>query len=424
MIDFKSDWWFTLAGLLLLGGMVNVSNLSAQTGPEKKTISASKKAASDTCVPVARWVIPGKGETTLPSVIASIKDKSVVLLGETHVNPEHHRWQLQMLAALYAARPDMVIGFEMFPRRVQKILDQWVAGELTESEFLARSEWQSVWNTDANLYLPLFHFARMNRIPMRALNIDIHLRRAVTQKGFNHVPEKDREGVTRPAPPAPEYLEFLLPIYAQHDRPKQKRTNRQEKPSLYDPDFLRFVVSQQLWDRAMAQEIHAVLSSYDKHKNPLVVGVMGSGHILKGFGVPHQLKDLGISTNRVASLLPWDTNRSCKSLTADYADAVFGLTPFTTASASPLQQRLGIGFEFGKKTKGALVLQVEPKSIAESAGLQPGDVILAMAGTPLGESSDVIAAVKRQAPGTWLPLKVLREGVIIEIIAKFPPLMN
>lgn len=73
MIDFKSDWWFTLAGLLLLGGMVNVSNLSAQTGPEKKTISASKKAASDTCVPVARWVIPGKGETTLPSVIASIK---------------------------------------------------------------------------------------------------------------------------------------------------------------------------------------------------------------------------------------------------------------------------------------------------------------------------------------------------------------
>lgn len=67
--------------------------------------------------------------------MASVKDKSVVLLGETHINPEHHRWQLQMLATLYAARPDMVIGFEMFPRRVQKILDQWVAGELTESEF-------------------------------------------------------------------------------------------------------------------------------------------------------------------------------------------------------------------------------------------------------------------------------------------------
>jgi len=420
MIDFKPDWRFAISSLLILSGIANVPAFSAQADPEKKITAISKQTAADQCIPVASWVIPGKGETTLSSIIASTKNKSVVLLGEMHINPEHHRWQLQMLATLYAAHPDMVIGFEMFPRRVQKILDQWVAGELTESEFLARSEWGSVWSTDANLYLPLFHFARMNRIPMRALNIDIHLRQAVTAKGFDGVPEKDREGITRPAPPMPEYLEFLLPIYLQHDRPKQKHTNQQNKPNQYDPDFLRFVVSQQLWDRAMAQEIHAALSNSDKHKKPLVVGIMGSGHILRGFGVPHQLKDLGVK--KVTSLLPWDANRSCKSLVEGYADAVFGLTPFTSGSAAPSQQRLGIGFEFSKKTGGAHILQVAKGSIAESAGLQAGDVILEMAGSTLQESSDVIAAVKRQAPGTWLPLKVLREGVTIEVIAKFPPL--
>lgn len=68
------------------------------------------------------------------------------------------------------------------------------------------------------------------------------------------------------------------------------------------------------------------------------------------------------------------------------------------------------------------MLQVEQQSIAESAGLQAGDIILEMAGSTLKESSDVIDAVKRQAPGTWLPLKVMREGMITEIIAKFPPL--
>ena len=417
MIDFKLDWRLVASSLLILS-MAYAPGLSARNGPEKAT--ASKQATADQCVPVASWVMPGKGETRLSDVMAAIRDKSVVLLGEMHTNPEHHRWQLQMLATLYAARPDMVIGFEMFPRRVQKVLDQWVAGELTESEFLARSEWRSVWSTDAGLYLPLFHFARMNRIPMRALNIDIHLRQAVTAKGFDSVPEKDREGVTRPAPPAPEYLEFLLPIYQQHDRPKQKQTNQQNKPGRYDPDFLRFVISQQLWDRAMAQEIHAILNNENKHKNPLVVGVMGSGHILRGFGVPHQLKDLGVS--KVASLLPWDINRSCKSLVAGYADAVFGLTPFASGSAAPAQQRLGVGFEFSEKTKGAHILQVEKGSIAESAGLQAGDVIVEMAGSPLQASGDVIAAVKRQAPGTWLPLKILREGVIAEVIAKFPPL--
>lgn len=49
-------------------------------------------------------------------------------------------------------------------------------------------------------------------------------------------------------------------------------------------------------------------------------------------------------------------------------------------------------------------------------------MILEMAGSTLKESNDVIDAVKRQAPGTWLPLKVMREGMITEIIAKFPPL--
>ena len=66
----------------------------------------------------------------------------------------------------------MVIGFEMFPRRVQPALDRWVAGELTEAEFLQQAEWGKVWSMPAELYLPLFHFARMNRIPMLALNID------------------------------------------------------------------------------------------------------------------------------------------------------------------------------------------------------------------------------------------------------------
>ena len=33
---------------------------------------------------------------------------------------------------------------------------------------------------------------------------------------------------------------------------------------------------------------------------------------------------------------------------------------------------------------------------------------------------DIIGIVKRQAPGTWLPLKLKRGGDIIELIAKFP----
>jgi uncharacterized iron-regulated protein len=65
----------------------------------------------------------------------------------------------------------MLLGLEMFPRRAQPVLDRWVAGELTEAELLTQTEWSKVWGFDPSLYLPLFEFARMNRVPMVALNV-------------------------------------------------------------------------------------------------------------------------------------------------------------------------------------------------------------------------------------------------------------
>ena len=154
-----------------------------------------------------------------------------MLLGESHDNAEHHRWQLQTLTALHALRPDMVLVFEMFPHRVQPALERWVAGELGEAEFLGAAEWRRVWNFDAQLYMPIFHFARMNRVPMVALNVDAEFIRAVTAKGFDAVPAEKREGVTRPAAPAAAYLDFLLPVYASHERPGRAA----EKPDRNDP---------------------------------------------------------------------------------------------------------------------------------------------------------------------------------------------
>jgi uncharacterized iron-regulated protein len=389
----------------LLGVAMNTAE--AQTKTDLK-----EKEGSD-CAPPASWTIPGGGKLSEIAVIARAAKQSVVLLGEMHDNPDHHRWQLQTLAALHAARPDMVIGFEMFPRRVQKALDQWVGGELSEAQFLAASDWNHVWSTDFNLYLPLFHFARMNRIPMVALNIDTRLRRSVSAKGFNGVPEEEREGVSAPALPSSSYLDYLLPIYGEHERSGKKKGGG----SRDDPDFRRFVESQQLWDRAMAQAIQAAVNRAGR---PLVVGIMGSGHIKYGYGVPHQLKDLQISD--FATLLPWNTGTACAKVVPGLADVVFGVAPFSFASpeASP-RQRLGIRFEMGQDG-GARVLQVEKGSIAEQAGIRDGDVIREAAGAAITRTDDIVEIVKRQAPGTWLPLKLKRGGEMIDIVAKFPAL--
>jgi S1-C subfamily serine protease len=64
---------------------------------------------------------------------------------------------------------------------------------------------------------------------------------------------------------------------------------------------------------------------------------------------------------------------------------------------------------------------VVPGSIAEQAGLQSGDIIVRIAGESAVQTGDVVEAVQRQAPGTWLPITVKRGEDPVEIVARFPP---
>ncbi len=158
---------------------------------------------AQTCLDPAAWTMLDSGQPRragVSAVLTEMAKKDVVLLGEQHDEDDDHRWQLQVLSALHAQRPDMVIGFEMFPRRAQPVLDNWVAGNLTVRQLLEQSQWDSVWKLPPELYLPLFQFARINRIPMVALNIDRKLTRTIAEKGWDAVPAAEREGVGRAAP--------------------------------------------------------------------------------------------------------------------------------------------------------------------------------------------------------------------------------
>ena len=164
---------------------------------------AAGAACAQSCVPLGAWLRPGDRESvTGVAVYEKASHAEVVLLGESHAQAPHHRWQLETLQALRALHPAMVIGFEMFPRRVQPVLDRWVAGELTADEFLRQSDWKKVWRFDFELYRPLFEFARTHGIPMRALNVEQALVRDTGANGFDAVARDRREGVSSPAPPA------------------------------------------------------------------------------------------------------------------------------------------------------------------------------------------------------------------------------
>ena len=370
-------------------------------------LAAAPARAHEGCVPVGAWTVPGGGGIATPEILARAATAQVALLGESHDNADHHRWELQTVAALAALHPKLVLGFEMFPRRVQAALERWVAGELNEKEFLKASDWSRVWSYDAGLYLPLFHFARLNRIPMLALNVERDFVRAVGAKGLAAAPPEKREGVSDPAGASEAYLARLFHAYAEH--PEKKTA----APARTDPGFGRFVEAQLVWDRAMAQ---ALADAAARDPDALIVGLMGSRHIAHGEGVPHQLESLGIK--RVVSLLPWDHEADCGDFSAGLASAAYGLPYARPAPAAPPPPLLGIQIE--AVPDGIRVLAVSPGSIAEASGLQAGDVLTEAAGAAVKTTEELKAIVVGMAPGTWLPLKAKRGAESIELTARFP----
>ncbi len=265
-------------------------------------------------VPVGTWVCLDSDEMR-DDAILSLAKRGVVLLGETHDQAEHHRWQLNTIADLFSHRADMVLGFEMFPRRVQPLLDHWSKGELNEANFLREVDWQQIWGFAEELYLPLFHFARMHSLPMLALNINRATNRRVAAQGLASVPGNEREGVGDPAPASSFYRERLFEWFKKHTAAGQNARAATER-------FERFVCAQQFWDRAMAE---AIAGARRDARQPFVVGIMGSGHIEYGDGVPNQLAALRI--DNVATALPWPADTDYPTHDPPIANFLFGVAP-------------------------------------------------------------------------------------------------
>jgi len=87
--------------------------------------------------------------------------------------------------------------------------------------------------------------------------------------------------------------------------------------------------------------------------------------------------------------------------------------------------RIGVGIQeltqplarsFGlDKPAGALVTSVEKNGPAASAGIQPGDVILALNGVKIERSSELPLLIAQTKPGTQVTLKIWRKGARKEI---------
>ncbi len=278
---------------------------------------SSQTTLASQCVPDGQWLLPESGNILNQyEFLDQMPLEGVVLLGEHHANSAHHKWQLETIKSLHKNQPNMTIGLEMFPRRTQPILDQWIRGEIDKYQFVELTEWNTIWSFSFDDYLPILVYAQNNQIPLIALNVSRKLLDRVRESGWHRIPINEREGIGNPARPSRAYAQTLAVSFKRH----QPQTRTIDKVG-----FKRFVQKQLLWDRAMAE---GIANAYKRDSKQLIISLMGSWHIIGGHGVPYQLDDLGV--NSVTKLIPWDDNLSCDSIDRQFSDAIFGTTYLQT----------------------------------------------------------------------------------------------
>lgn len=312
---------------------------------------------------------------------------AVLLLGEIHTSRDDHAWQLRTLQTLHSQRR-LTLALEMIPAARQGVLDRFNRGELDEAGLLREVDWPAVWGHDPTLYLPLLRWVRQQGVPLLALNAEPALVRRVRRQGLAAIPAAEREGIGAPAAASPAYRRRLEASWRGHQAFGPASTTSSS-------DLKRFIESQLLRDRAMAEQLAA---AHRRDPERLLVALIGVGHLQGGDGVPQQLQALGLGMGQQLSL-------QRPALPAD-------------CSPPPPQARLGALLE--SDAGGVWVRQVAPGSAAEAAGLRPGDRILRLNGRAVQRAGQVIRGVRLHPTGEPLQLTIERAGRRLQLRLRLP----
>jgi uncharacterized iron-regulated protein len=221
---------------------------------------------------------------TQQQVLQAITPAKIIYLGETHDSATDHADQLAILEYLYQQKksaqksdqPSLAIGLEMFQKPYQPIINQYLAGKISETQLVAQTEYQKRWGWPWQNYAPLFQFAKAHQIPIIALNTPSEVLRKVAKGGMDSLTATDFQYI----PAATEidksnqtYRDLILASYRQH----------KAQALATSPDFDRFHTAQLLWDETMAA---TAAEFQQKYPQTQLVVIAGQAHIRYGYGIP------------------------------------------------------------------------------------------------------------------------------------------
>jgi uncharacterized iron-regulated protein len=253
-------------------------------------------------------VYTGAGDpATIDDIVAAMGDHTVVFIGETHDDPTAHMLEAELLKRAHAAyggeRP-LALSLEFFQSDTQLILDEYVAGLITEGSFRAASRPWPRYETD---YRELIEFSKENGLPVIAANAPRRYATRVTRDGRESLNDLSPEALASLAPlpygqPSDAYRDqWIATIQKVMEQQGMKcgipaeelaaATGEEVKApapmGAHDNMMGNQLHSQVLWDATMAWWISQHLA---EEPDALLLHMVGGFHVERGTGTPEHLE--------------------------------------------------------------------------------------------------------------------------------------
>ena len=287
---------------------------------------ASVQPAPPLYVPERVYDTRRQAFSDLESMLADVAKAEVVFVGEQHDDPNTHRLEAAILDGLRRRGIAVTLSLEMFERDTQSDVDSYLAGKVSEEEFLKSSR---PWPRYAIDYRALVEIAKGQGWPVVASNVPRRLASSVAKTGLTALETlapADRAWAAADIQcPRDAYFERFAEQMNGHQAapgaknaapasqgdanppgnvPSQAKAPEEKKPPT--PAELqtteRYYFSQCLKDETMAE---AIASAFERHGRRPVVQITGAFHSEFGQGtverVRRRLPDRRVA---VVSVLP------------------------------------------------------------------------------------------------------------------------
>jgi uncharacterized iron-regulated protein len=219
---------------------------------------------------------------TWDEAMSDLATAKIIAVGEAHDDASHHKLQAEVLTAL-ASRVPLAVAFEMVSYEDQAVLDSFMAGAISESDFAVW--WKKNWGYDYSLYRPIFAAAKAANIRAYGLNAPIDVIRSVGKVGISGLSPKDRARLPASIQESGDsrYRDYVRDAVSGHGAPPAA--------------VLRMIEAMSVWNETMGEMASTIAA-----EGRSVLIIAGEGHVLYKAGLIESAARRGAAPAKV--LLP------------------------------------------------------------------------------------------------------------------------